>query len=246
MKWELKFISKNDFYEHVRNTIANYGKTLESINLKKFNENIIDPIKLTFDSIVYFKKIEKIISEEISRQRDKTNNNIIGYFNQNIFKYIKKCEIPKKEWDIIFNSNFFIEMKNKYNTMNSSSSARTYIKMQNKIINDKKSICFLVEVIAKTSQNVPWIISIDGLKYKNDRIRRISIDKFYEIVTGDKNAFLKICKVLPKVIKEIINKMHNLKARRDIVIKELKQIDEDLLKATYLLAFSKYEGFEDF
>jgi len=47
------------------------------INLSAFNDNLIDPIKLTFDSKVYNKTIESIIEEEIMRQIDKSNTNQI-------------------------------------------------------------------------------------------------------------------------------------------------------------------------
>ena len=79
--------------------------------------------------------------------------------------------------------------------MNNSSSGKTYMRMQNHLLNaqDKdKSVCALVEIIAKKSQNIPWVIKLDEVKQlPNNQLRRISIDKFYEIVTGDKNAFKK-------------------------------------------------------
>ena len=100
--WELDFISREDFKEHVANTIKTYDNTLKSIDLKTFNSNIIDPIKLTFDSKVYRKDIEEVIENELVRQRDKTNTNAIGYFHQNLFKYIKNCEVPDVGFDVIF------------------------------------------------------------------------------------------------------------------------------------------------
>ena len=39
--------------EHVRATIEKYGEKLESFDVKRFNKNIIDPIKLIFDKSVY-------------------------------------------------------------------------------------------------------------------------------------------------------------------------------------------------
>ena len=51
--WPLSFISEADFYVHVENTIKNYGEKLKPFNLEKFNDNIIDPIKLIFDKTVY-------------------------------------------------------------------------------------------------------------------------------------------------------------------------------------------------
>lgn len=87
--WKLSFISEEDFTNHVKATIEKYGEKLESFDLKRFNKNIIDPIKLIFDKTVYRSSWEEIISNEIFRQRDKSNNNDIGYFHQRIFQYIK-------------------------------------------------------------------------------------------------------------------------------------------------------------
>ena len=81
MEWKLKFISESDFTEHVKSTIEKYGEKLESFDVKRFNKNIIDPIKLIFDKTVYRSTWEEIVSNEIFRQRDKSNNNDIGYFH---------------------------------------------------------------------------------------------------------------------------------------------------------------------
>lgn len=246
----LDFIKEEDFDLHVKNTIKEYKDTLKAIDLKKFNSNIIDPIKLLFDKEVYNKNFEEIIKFEIQRQRDKSNSNIIGYFHQNLFKYLKNCKVPKEGWDVIFlgeENNYYIEMKNKHNTMNSSSSAKTYMKMQNHLLTSKdrdKSICALVEVIAKKSQNISWVITIDKIKQQPcESLRRISIDKFYEIVTGDKEAFKKLCFQLPITIKKILQKEKELNIEKDKVLEELRLIDDDILVSLYKLAFSTYEGF---
>lgn len=49
MAWNLDSISEEDFKKHVRATIMKYGEKLESYDLKRFNSNLIDPIKLIFD-----------------------------------------------------------------------------------------------------------------------------------------------------------------------------------------------------
>ena len=53
MECSLGFISEKDFKEHVKETILKYGEKLESFDLKRFNSNLIDPIKLIFDKSVY-------------------------------------------------------------------------------------------------------------------------------------------------------------------------------------------------
>ena len=95
---------------------------------------------------------------------DKSNSNNIGYFQQNIFKYIfhkntqeTNWSVPKQGFDIINDvDKIYVEMKNKHNTMNSSSSQKTYTRMQKKVLNIPTATCMLVEVIAKNSQNIEW------------------------------------------------------------------------------------------
>lgn len=144
--WNLSFISETDFQTHVKDTIKKYGEKLKSFDLKRFNKNLIDPIKLIFDKTVYQSTWEEIVSNEIFRQRDKSNNNDIGYFHQRIFQYINNCHVPPNGeeggWDVIYQDEngislpdgtvvktVYVEMKNKHNTMNSASAGKTFIKM---------------------------------------------------------------------------------------------------------------------
>ncbi len=245
----LTYINDDDLENHIKQTLDIYRDTLKKIDLAKFNDNIVDPIKLTFDSIVYDKKLKTILNEEIARQRDKTNTNAIGYFHQNIFRYIKNCSVPTHGFDIIFDNGsnkYYVELKNKHNTMNKGGADSVYMNLQNQALKDPNCICALVEVIAKNSQNIKWERTINGNKMGNDRIRKISIDKFYEIVTGEKNAFANLCKVLPQVITKMVDQTIANKREKDTVLKELKQKDKNLLKSLYLLAFKTYEGFDNF
>ena len=268
--WDIDFISKDNFRKHVKETIEKYGEKLKPVDLKQFNKNIVDPVKMLFDKNVYGSTWEEIIRNEIFRQRDKSNNNAIGYFHQRVFQYIAGCKVPENGndggWDIIYtNKNgiklpdetvihkIYVEMKNKHNTMNSAASGKTMIKMQNQLINDDDCACFLVEVIAQKSQNINWGVTVDKKKISHKLIRRVSIDKFYSLITGDDCAFYKICNVLPKVIKEIIDNQEKQIIPNDTVIKELKEMTknskinmEDLAiqTAIFMLGFGNYKGFE--
>ena len=268
MSWELNFISEEDFKKHITATIEKYGEKLESFDLARFNKNLVDPIKLIFDKTVYQSSWEEIVSNEIFRQRDKSNNNDIGYFHQRIFQYIKNCRVPEngKEggWDVIYSNpdgivlpdgetvhTIYVEMKNKHNTMNSASAGKTYIKMQNQLLNDDDCACFLVEAIAKESQNIKWTTTVDGKKVSHKKIRRVSIDQFYEFVTGEKDAFYKLCMALPEMIESVV-KSASTKVPHDTVLDELRLIadktdetaeDLSMALAVYMLGFSTYSGF---
>ncbi len=243
-KYELGFISDEDIFHHARDTVLKYRF---KIDLIEFNGNLIDPIKLTFDSKVYKKDIEDVLESEIIRQLDKSNTNHIGYFHQNIFKFVGNgWTVPRAGYDIVNEAeHIYVEMKNKHNTMNSSSAKNTYMRMQSTLIKDPQATCMLVEVIASNSQNVKWNVSLDKNKVSHEKIRRVSIDKFYELVTGDKFAFKKLCMALPQIIEDVVVSV-KLAERSNTVVKQLKEIDSNLLKSIYLLSFSKYEGFHEF
>ncbi|MFV0256181.1 MAG: Eco47II family restriction endonuclease [Candidatus Liberibacter solanacearum] len=133
VNYDLGFISDDDLYLHVADTINNYKVDMD---WNVFIKNVVDPIKLSFDSIVYNKNISDLISNEILRQLDRANTNTIGYFHQNLFLYInnKDWEVPENGFDLINKSkSIFCKIKNKFNTMNSSSANHLYVKMLNLI-----------------------------------------------------------------------------------------------------------------
>ena len=144
-------------------------------------------------------------------------------------------------------------MKNKHNTMNSAAAGKTYIKMQSQLLDDDDCACFLVEAIAKKSQNIKWSTTVDGKSVSHKKIRRVSLDQFYAFVTGQEDAFYKMCMVLPKVIEKVVNEGgEDVKVPHDSVMSELRRIakemntdDENLAMAlaVYLLGFSTYNGF---
>lgn len=267
--WNIDFISEEDFIGHVKATIGKYGEKLESFDLKRFNKNIIDPIKLIFDKIVYHSSWEEIVSNEIFRQRDKSNNNDIGYFHQRIFQYMKNCRVPQNGeaggWDVIYQNpdgitlpeigmvhTVYVEMKNKHNTMNSASAGKTFIKMQNQLLNDDDCACFLVEAIAQRSQNIKWETTVDGKKVGHRLIRRVSMDQFYALVTGQEDAFYRVCMALPSIIEKAVKDLDGCALPHDTVMDELSAkareqniASEDLAiaMAAYMLGFGSYKGF---
>lgn len=248
--YNLGFISNEDIYNHVKATVLQYRR---DIDLKEFNKNIIDPIKLTFDAKIYGQTMRQTIESECIRQIDKTNNNRIGYFHQYLFKYAGNgWEVPdngkKGGFDVLNeDQHIFVEIKNKHNTMNAASASDTYVKMQSKLLHDDKATCMLVEVISNRSQNSTWVVTINqnGRKqrYSHDRIRKVSMDKFYELVFKDKNAFFKLCKALPDILDDVISDDESIKLQNSVY----DELDKsDFYKSLYLLAFRTYEGFDSF
>ena len=262
MVWNIDFISYENFKQHVKETIRSYEDNLKPFDIKRFNKNIIDPIKLVFDKYIYDQDWEEIVQNEISRQRDKSNNNSIGYFHQKIFKYIECCMVPDSNWDVIVKkdtkfkidentcvSTIYTEIKNKHNTMNSSSIQNTYMRMQNQILHDDNCACYLVQVISDRSQDKVWNVALNKDKMSHKKIRVASMDYFYELITGDPMGFYKICIALPETIEEVLSESPELNFGQDTVFKELniqaKQENISFLYALYLLGFNPYKGFKN-
>lgn len=227
-------------------------------------------IEYVFSVIEYMYVKKNLVGNEIFRQRDKANNNDIGYFHQRIFQYMHNRCVPDngKEggWDVIFHKDegitlpdgdvvhtVYVEMKNKHNTMNSASAGKTYIKMQHQLLEDDDCACFLVEAIAKRSQNIKWSTTVDRKTVSHKRIRRVSMDQFYALVTGEDDAFYQMCMFLPDIIEKVVSEGEDVKIPPDTVIDELRQLTTkfgqgkteslSMAIAIYMLGFSTYSGF---
>lgn len=233
--YNLGFLTDEQIFNHVKDTVSKYRY---NIDLESFNKNLIDPIKLTFDSKVYNKSYKETVEAECIRQIDKTNSNHIGYFHQNMFKLAGNgWEVPANGADGGFDvtnheKHIFCEVKNKHNTMNSASSQKTYLKMQSKLLEDDKAVCYLVEAIAKTSQNIIWAAVVNGKKFSHERIRRISMDQFYNLVFNQEDAFSKLCKALPVIIDDVIEE-GGIEKSTNTVFEELSAISTDILSRSY-------------
>ena len=131
--------------------------------------------------------------------------------------------------------------------MNSSASGKTYIKMQAQLLEDDDCACLLVEAIAKKSQNVAWTVSVDGQQKKHRRIRRVSMDQFYALVTGQEDAFYQMCMQLPKTIEKVVAETAANTVPHDTVTEELQKVAQgkngSFTLALYMLGFGGYQGF---
>lgn len=233
----LSFINDEHFLNCIQEVLDTYIRC-KSEALKKFNKNKVDVIKFCFDMNVYNNDFYTCSKLEILRQSDKTISNAIGYFHQHMLGGIDGfqdmgvgggCDIRNLD------NTIFAEVKNKHNTMNSSSGEATYQKLQTYAENYPNSTCYLVEIIAKESQDIQWNGSLNGEYYNHPRVRKISADKFYELATGNKNAFKEICYVLPVAITYLLNKNGQDYSNAERTFKELK----DLMNIT----FNGYNGF---
>ncbi len=219
--------------EHLLNCIDNlykaYLKAKNNITKKNFYTNKVDTIKLTFDAKFNDINEESLIQSEILRQIDKSINNSIGTFHEQILGGIKGFEVGKLSgFDVkATDDTLFADIKNKHNTMNSSSAESLFQKLKVYADTYKKANCYWVQILAKGSFNELWKGEINGKEYSHSRVFKISGDQFYALLSGKKDALLQLYKALPKAIKDYLNAIeHNNSIVENSAIDEIKSETE--------------------
>src|SRR5690606_27833176 len=147
-----------------------------------------------------------LIQAEILRQIDKSINNSIGTFHEQILGGIEGYEVGKLSgFDIKASDNtLFADIKNKHNTMNSSSAEALFQKLARYADDYKNSKCYWVQILAKGSFNEHWKGDINGKEYSHSRVFKISGDQFYKLLTGQEDAFFQLYKELPRAIDDFL------------------------------------------
>lgn len=219
----VEFISDEHFLECVANLHKAYLKAKNNITKKNFYKNKVDTIKLTFDAKFNEIDEESLIEAEILRQIDKSINNSIGTFHEQILGGIEGFQIGNfSGFDIKANNDsMFAEIKNKHNTMSSGLAEAVFQKLARFADDNKKANCYLVQILAKKSFNQKWEGIINGKEYSHSRVFKISGDKFYTLLSGQEDALLKLYKSLPLVVKDYLNSIE-----KSDLIKENSAIDE--------------------
>ena len=174
----VNFISDEHLLNCIENLYKSYQKAKSKISKKSFYTNKVDTIKLTFDSKFNNIDEEDLIQSEILRQIDKSINNSIGTFHEQILGGIKGFEVGNLSgFDIKANDDtLFADIKNKHNTMNSSSAEALFQKLARYADDYKKAKCYWVQILAKNSFNENWKGEINGKEYSHSRVFKISGD----------------------------------------------------------------------
>ena len=202
----LSFISDEHFLSCVGNLHNSYLKAKNNISKKDFYTNKVDTIKLTFDSKFSNIDEEALVKSEILRQIDKSINNSIGTFHEQILGGIKGYEIGNLSgFDIkASDDSLFADIKNKHNTMNSSSAEALFQKLARYADDNKKAKCYWVQILARNSFDDLWKGEINGKEYSHSRVHKISGDQFYALLSGEQNALFQLYVALPIAIQDYL------------------------------------------
>lgn len=246
------FISDEHFLKCVENLHNSYIKAKKKITKKKFYKNKIDTIKLTFDSKFNDLDEDVVIETEILRQIDKSINNSIGTFHEQILGGIKGYELGELSgFDIRADDNtLFADIKNKHNTMNSSSAEALFQKLARFADDYKTAKCYWVQILAKGSFDESWSGEINGKEYSHSRVFKISGDKFYALLSGSETAFYDMYKALPSVINDYLSGLnHENIESKNSALKEIKvetkESKRSIIDQITFENYCYYDGFSE-
>ncbi|ASB47774.1 Eco47II family restriction endonuclease [Alkalitalea saponilacus] len=248
----VEFISDEHLLKCIENLYGSYLRAKAKISKKKFYNNKIDTIKLTFDAKFNNLDEESIIETEILRQIDKSINNSIGTFHEQVLGEIEGFEIGKLSgFDIKASDNtLFADIKNKHNTMNSSASEALFQKLARYADDYKHAKCYWVQILAKGSFNEHWKGDINGKEYSHSRVFKISGDQFYALLTGRENALFELYKALPCAIDDFLKRVEEeqfipINSALSEIKNETDITNRSILDQITFENYSYYLGFDD-
>ena len=180
-----------------------------------------DPFKLIFDIMNNSSNFSDWENREAMRQADKTINNRIGEFHQKLLGGVDGWTDlgtgDETKLDLKKNDNtIFLELKNKFNTVNSDSSKAVWEKLEKNLESYPASTNYLAFLIEKngTSGEKIW-------KYKTksiSNIKKIWGSKVYALVTNNDDALKKTWDAIPIGINEIVEKKSDLSEDYDLLL----------------------------
>lgn len=247
----VEFISDKHLLNCIDNLHNSYIKAKQNISKKTFYKNKVDTIKLTFDSMFNGISEENIIETEILRQIDKSINNAIGTFHEEVLGGIQGYEIGALSgFDIKATDNtLFADIKNKHNTMNSSAAESLFQKLARYADDYKQANCYWVQILAKGSFNERWTGEINGKEYSHSRVYKISGDQFYALLTKDDNSFYNLYKALPHAIADYLESLDKKSGTQEnSALSEIQESTEETNRSVFdqitFENYSYYLGFD--
>lgn len=209
----LPFISDKKLFEQVARVLE-VAKVSSSEAEEKLFANTIDPFSALFDAMCQGISLEQWMEQEKARQTQKTLQNALGEFHQEILgSFPGWTSLGKGNVFDLKNDKMKIiaEVKNKYNTTKGNHKVAIYDDLSGQLKNNYKGYtAYYVEIIPKNKAvyDKPFVPS-DNRTHKRRKARKdirvIDGKSFYALAAGDPDAIKKFYGILPIVIKKLLD-----------------------------------------
>ena len=205
----LKFISDKNFISAV-GRVVKIIETAEQEAENNLYKNVIDPFSALFHGVTHAITYKEWIGQEKARQSQKTMQNAIGDFHQEILGSVQGWEnlgagggldVVNKQARVI------AEIKNKFNTTKGNHKVEIYDAIKSKLKSKEyeKFLGYYVEVIpqGKKKYDKPFVPSDNKTKKrrpKNKNIRVIDGKSFYALATGRKYTLQELFEAISHIL----------------------------------------------
>ena len=194
------FISDEHFLNCVSNLHNAYTKAKNNITKKSFYNNKVDTIKLTFDANFNNIDEENLIQAEILRQIDKSINNSIGTFHEEILGGIKGFEKGNLSgFDIKATDNTLFAIF-KFEELPINIEDCIFEKLSKEAQIFKRAKFYLVDFTIDEIKTEKWIIGNEEYKVSHKNVFKISGAKFYDLISENNDSLPLIKKSIPIVL----------------------------------------------
>jgi hypothetical protein len=211
---KLNWISDEDLKEAVNHILIKAKKAKMDAS-RNFGKNVVDPFSAIFEMSGFGMSYDDWVTSEEARQAQKTLQNFIGDFHQNILGSCVDWQNMNtgKIIDLVSPKRRVIaEVKNKHNTISGGKLADLYHSLESAVMNKtsvyKGYTAYHAIIIPNKPirYNKPFTPSNKETGQKcseNPLIRQIDGASFYTIVTGEVDALEQLYYVLPSVISSL-------------------------------------------
>lgn len=208
-KYNLSFINDNEL-------LACAEELLHSLDakasIKSSPKSIFCPLSLTLAKSILQCDETDIVNAEVINQINNANRTFMPALHKNILGHApngwEASPLPNDGWDIENQTrNLFAHLVVSSDSLNSDESMTIHYRMRGLLAGNKKAKCYLVETSEAMNLDAPWLLT--GRALTSDfqtRLRRISIDRFYAIVTDEDNAYERLCISLEQAIINVMSK----------------------------------------
>lgn len=203
----VNFLSNEDFLSAVVD-VTNVLKKAKNDADKKIYSNVLDPFSAIFEAVYFEMDLSEWIEKEKSRQTQKSMQNKIGEFHQRIIGCVDGWENYETGYvvDVINKEKKVVaEIKNKFNTTKGNHKKTVYDDLERFLEINPGYTAYCVEIIPQGAKryNKPFVPPDNVSKQRrneNEKIRVIDGYSFYELVTGETDALIKLYRALPEAI----------------------------------------------
>ena len=214
------FIPEDKFESCVKKLYEKYNKQALS---KDFFKHKIDPFSALTQICFQEKNYDQWTSFEKERQLQKSLQNYIGEFHQDIIRNLDGWEDMEITDAINKEKKIFVEVKNKHNTVTKAKLTKVYDDLASNLKKYKKYTAYYMYIIRESdyvdkpftpSDNTKKRKSKKKSRKKRKNLREIDGVSFYKKITKDKDFLRKIyIELFNKLLK--INRKNSFSAIKD-------------------------------